>query len=102
MRLTDGLGKVNDLAVVSEDVHLLDAGNGLCIELFQCQLDFLVITSNGLVGLLDLAPRSALASNAYGCLQLGEFLSIHLWKRTKGCTGGPFLTVTGCFLPDIN
>jgi len=53
---------VNDIAVTLEHVHLLNCLNRLDVELLQRRLQLLVVGAGGFVDLLDLTPRSALAS----------------------------------------
>jgi len=53
---------VDDISVALEHVDLLDSLDGLDIELLERCLELLVVGASGLVDLLNLAPRSTLAS----------------------------------------
>jgi len=53
---------VDDVSVALEHVDLLDSLDGLDIELLERCLKLLVVGAGSLVNLLNLAPRSTLAS----------------------------------------
>jgi len=53
---------VDDVSVALEHVDLLDSLNRLDIELLERCLKLLVVGASSLVNLLNLAPRSSLAS----------------------------------------
>lgn len=53
---------MDDVAVALEHVDLLDALDGLHVELLECRLELLVVGAGSLVDLLDLASRSSLST----------------------------------------
>ena len=59
--LTTGVGEVDDVAVLLEHVDLLDALDGLDVQLLESGLELLVIGTGVADDLLDLAAGSALA-----------------------------------------
>lgn len=54
--------EVNDVAIALEHVDLLDLLDGLNIQFLEVCLQLLVVGAGCLVDLLDLTPRSTLAS----------------------------------------
>jgi hypothetical protein len=60
--LTTGVGEVDDVAVLLEHVDLLNALDGLDVQLLESGLELLVIGAGVADDLLDLAAGSTLAS----------------------------------------
>jgi hypothetical protein len=60
--LTTGVGEVDNVAVLLEHVDLLDALDGLDVQLLQGGLELLVVGAGGAGDLLDLTAGSTLAS----------------------------------------
>jgi hypothetical protein len=60
--LTTGVGEVDDVAVLLEHVDLLDALDGLDVQLLESGLELLVIGAGVADDLLDLAAGSTLAT----------------------------------------
>lgn len=62
MLLTTGIGEVDDVAVFLEHVDLLNALDGLDVQLLESGLELLVIGAGVADDLLDLAAGSTLAT----------------------------------------
>jgi hypothetical protein len=60
--LTTGVGEVDDVAVLLEHVDLLDALDGLDVQLLESGLELLVIGAGVADDLLDLAAGCTLAT----------------------------------------
>jgi len=73
--------EVNDVAVLLEQVHLLNTLHGLAAQLLELALEPLVISLGVLLpGGLVLPPGGTLASDSYSLLELSKLLSVHFQK----------------------
>lgn len=68
---------MDDLAVITEEVHLLDASDRLAAEALEVELELLVVAASGLVLHLVLPAGSTLATDAHVLLKLLELVSVH-------------------------
>ena len=78
-RLTLRSTEVDDVSVLLEHVHLLNASEGLNSQLLHSGLQLGVITTgHGTLGLLhNLSAWGTLATNTLGALQLSKLLLIN-------------------------
>lgn len=68
---------MDDLAVITEEVHLLDAGDRLAAEALKVELELLIVATSRLVLHLVLPAGSALAADAHVLLELLKLVSVH-------------------------